>query len=141
MYVRVVLHHSRTAVVSCKSEFYLYYDLYLLCDIVLLLMKNVLSMMIIFLWIVKEYNLKYGTIIIVMNVLIHKNKKFKAYYGFRVPYVFPFPSAGHEPIGSGRDKRIIFFLFYFIYCRTWYIYVTLQHYEHKIIVVYFNIKC
>ena len=29
---------------------------------------------------------------------------FKAYYGFRVLYVFPFPSAGHGPIGSGRDK-------------------------------------
>ena len=28
----------------------------------------------------------------------------KAYYGFRVLYVFPFPSAGHWPIGSGRDK-------------------------------------
>ena len=28
----------------------------------------------------------------------------KAYYGFRVLYVFPFPSAGHGPIGSGRDK-------------------------------------
>ena len=31
-------------------------------------------------------------------------KIFKAYYGFRVLYVFPFPSAGHGPIGSGRDK-------------------------------------
>ena len=31
-------------------------------------------------------------------------KNFKAYYGFRVPYVFPSPSAGHGPIGSGRDK-------------------------------------
>ena len=31
-------------------------------------------------------------------------KFFKAYYGFRVLYVFPFPSAGHGPIGSGRDK-------------------------------------
>ena len=28
----------------------------------------------------------------------------KAYYGFRVLYVFPFPSAGHGPIDSGRDK-------------------------------------
>ena len=57
---------------NCKSEFYLYYDLYLLCDIVLLLMKNVLSMMMILLWIIKEYNLKYGTIIIVMDVLIRE---------------------------------------------------------------------
>ena len=31
-------------------------------------------------------------------------KIFKAYYGFRVLYVFPVPSAGHGPIGSGRDK-------------------------------------
>ena len=31
-------------------------------------------------------------------------KIFKAYYGFRVLYVFPFPSAGHGHIGSGRDK-------------------------------------
>ena len=31
-------------------------------------------------------------------------KIFKAYYGFRVLYVFPFPSAGHGPTGSGRDK-------------------------------------
>ena len=31
-------------------------------------------------------------------------KIFKAYYGFRVLYVFPFPSAGHGPIGLGRDK-------------------------------------
>ena len=31
-------------------------------------------------------------------------KIFKAYYGFQVLYVFPFPSAGHGPIGSGRDK-------------------------------------
>ena len=31
-------------------------------------------------------------------------KNFKAYYEFRVLYVFPFPSAGHEPTGSGRDK-------------------------------------
>ena len=37
-------------------------------------------------------------------VLIRKKKIFKAYYGFRVLYVFPFPSAGHGPIGSGRDK-------------------------------------
>ena len=31
-------------------------------------------------------------------------KIFKAYYGFRVPYVFPFLSAGHWPTGSGHDK-------------------------------------
>ena len=34
----------------------------------------------------------------------NSRKIFKAYYGFRVLYVFPFPSAGHWPIGSGRDK-------------------------------------
>ena len=42
-------------------------------------------------------------IIIVIDVLV-REKFFKAYYGFRVLYVFPFPSAGHWPIGSGRDK-------------------------------------
>ena len=31
-------------------------------------------------------------------------KIFKAYYGFRVLYVFPFPSAGHGPTGSGHDS-------------------------------------
>ena len=31
-------------------------------------------------------------------------KILKAYYGFRVLYAFPFPSAAHGPIGSGRDK-------------------------------------
>ena len=36
-------------------------------------------------------------IIIVIDVLVRKKKKknFKAYYGFRVLYVFPFPSVGH----------------------------------------------
>ena len=34
----------------------------------------------------------------------NSRKIFKAYYGFRVLYVFPSPSAGHGPIGSGRDK-------------------------------------
>ena len=31
-------------------------------------------------------------------------KNFKAYYEFRVLYVFTFPSADHGPIGSGCDK-------------------------------------
>ena len=44
--------------------------------------------------IVKEILLKYGFIIDEINFL-NLEKKFKAYYGFRVPYVFPFPSAGH----------------------------------------------
>ena len=45
-------------------------------------------------------------IIVVIDVLVREKKKknFKAYYGFRVLYVFPFPSAGHGPTGSGRDK-------------------------------------
>ena len=34
----------------------------------------------------------------------NSRKIFKAYYGFRVLYVFQFPSAGHEPTGSGREK-------------------------------------
>ena len=59
--------------------------------------------MMIFSWIVKEYILKYGNIIINIDVLYQK-KIFKAYYAFRVPYVFPFPSADHWPIGSGHDK-------------------------------------
>ena len=48
--------------------------------------------------------LKYDFIYCGLMVLIRKKKNFKAYYGFRVLYVFPFPSAGHWPIGSGRDK-------------------------------------
>ena len=47
--------------------------------------------------------LKYEHIPWVLNVF-KSQKIFKAYYGFRVLYVFPFPSAGHWPIGSGRDK-------------------------------------
>ena len=70
MYVSLECIILNTTVVNYKSEFYLYYDLYLLCDIVLLLMKNVLSIMMRFLWIVKEYNLKYGTIIIVMDIFV-----------------------------------------------------------------------
>ena len=35
----------------------------------------------------------------------NSRKIFKAYYGFRVLYVFPFPSDGHGPIGSGRDTH------------------------------------
>ena len=31
-------------------------------------------------------------------------KIFKAYFRFRILYVFPFTSAGHWPIDSGRDK-------------------------------------
>ena len=31
----------------------------------------------------------------------NSRKIFKAYYGFRVLYVFPFPSAGHWPMGFG----------------------------------------
>ena len=43
-------------------------------------------------------------IIVVIDVLV-REKFFKAYYGFRVLYVFPFPSAGHWPIGSGCDSN------------------------------------
>ena len=35
-----------------------------------------------------------------INVL-NREKIFKAYYGFRVLYVFPFPSAGHWPLDFG----------------------------------------
>ena len=34
----------------------------------------------------------------------NSRKIFKAYYGFRVLYVFSFPSAGYGPTGLGRDK-------------------------------------
>ena len=47
--------------------------------------------------------LKYEHIPWVINVF-KSRKIFKACYGFRVLYVFPFPSAGHWIIGSGRDK-------------------------------------
>ena len=40
----------------------------------------------------------------IVNIL-YSRKILKAYYGFRVLYVFPFPSAGHWPKGgSGRDN-------------------------------------
>ena len=41
---------------------------------------------------------------IFMRIMFQLRKNFQAYYGFRVLYVFPFPSAGHGPTGSGRDK-------------------------------------
>ena len=41
-----------------------------------------------------ENILNYEYTMIVINVFIRK-KIFKAYYGFRVLYVFPIPSAGH----------------------------------------------
>ena len=37
-------------------------------------------------------------------MFLNREKIFKACYGFRVLYVFPFPSAGHGPTGSGLDK-------------------------------------
>ena len=48
--------------------------------------------------------LKYEHDLWAINIFLFAKKIFKAYYGFRVLYVFPFPSAGHWPIGSGRDK-------------------------------------
>ena len=42
-----------------------------------------------------ENILKFEYIEVVINVFIKKKKILKAYYGFRVLYVFPFPSAGH----------------------------------------------
>ena len=48
--------------------------------------------------------LKYDNLFVVIDIL-NREKIFKAYYGFRVHYVFPFPSAGHWPIGSGRDNH------------------------------------
>ena len=41
---------------------------------------------------------------IMLIISFNSRKFFKAYYGFRVLYVFPFPSASHGPIDSGRDK-------------------------------------
>ena len=41
-----------------------------------------------------------------MRIMFQLRKIFKAYYGFRVLYVFPFPSAGHGPTGSGRDNHV-----------------------------------
>ena len=54
---------------------------------------------------VRKYSKVWIYIEVVINVFFYYSRKiFKAYYGFRVLYVFPFPSAGHGPIGSGRDK-------------------------------------
>ena len=41
---------------------------------------------------------------LMLIISFNSRKIFKAYYGFRVLYVFPFLSAGHVPTGSGRDK-------------------------------------
>ena len=48
--------------------------------------------------------LKYDFYLLLFNGF-NSRKIFKAYYGFRVLYVFPFPSAGHGPMGSGRDTN------------------------------------
>ena len=34
----------------------------------------------------------------------YKKKITKAFYGFQVLYVFPFPRANHRPLGAGRDN-------------------------------------
>ena len=44
--------------------------------------------------------------LLMLFIAFNSRKIFKAYYGFRVLYVFPFPSAGHGPTGSGRDTKI-----------------------------------
>ena len=103
MYVRVILHYFRIAVVNCKSEFYWYYDFYFACDIVLLYLRNVLIMYEDILCIDAEIFSKYGFIIDVIN-FFNSRKFFKAYYGFWVLYVFSFPSTGHWYIGSGHEK-------------------------------------
>ena len=46
----------------------------------------------------------FGMFIIAFVKCFISRKILKAYYGFRVLYVFPFPSAGHWPLVSGRDK-------------------------------------
>ena len=76
----------------------MHYGLYLS---VVLLKFFLCIMMILMNW--YENILKFEYIEVVINVLFAK-KILKAYYGFRVLYVFPFPSAGHGPMGSGRDK-------------------------------------
>ena len=48
----------------------------------------------------------FGMFIIAFVKCFISRKILKAYYGFRVLYVFPFPSAGHWPKGgSGRDMH------------------------------------
>ena len=46
----------------------------------------------------------FGMFIIAFVKCFIPRKILKAYYGFRVLYVFPFPSAGHWPFVLGRDK-------------------------------------
>ena len=49
----------------------------------------------------------FGMFIIAFVKCFIPRKILKAYYGFRVLYVFPFPSAGHWPLVSGRDKILM----------------------------------
>ena len=46
----------------------------------------------------------FGMFIIAFVKCFISRKILKAYYGFQVLYVFPFPSASHWPLVSGRDK-------------------------------------
>ena len=46
----------------------------------------------------------FGMFIIAFVKCFISRKILKAYYEFRVLYVFPFSSAGHWPLVSGRDK-------------------------------------
>ena len=56
---------------------------------------------------IKLYFIIEVRLFLLLIVDFNSRKIFKAYYGFRVFYVFPFPSAGHGPIGSGRDTPLV----------------------------------
>ena len=79
------------------------YRIYLMQKLILLVLYNILSMHLDDLCI-KQYFVIEVCFYLMLIISFNSRKIFKAYYGFRVLYVFPFPSAGHGPIGSGRDK-------------------------------------
>ena len=88
------MYNSRTAVVkNVKVKFYLYCDLYFIC-VVILNLKSIFNYDDEILCIVKEM---FGSKVYndIVNILYSQKNILKAYYGFRVLYVFPFPSAGH----------------------------------------------
>ena len=61
---------------------------------ILLYLRNVFKYAREYLCVDNEIFLKYDNLFVVSDIL-NREKILKAYYGFRVPYVFLFPSAGH----------------------------------------------
>ena len=70
--------------------------------------KNVVIALIRDMWSMYFYDMNIDMVFYYCIVISFISRKiFKAYYGFRVLYVFPFPSAGHWPLdfGSWHDAE------------------------------------